>query len=87
MLEIISAISFNQVENWYWIAMPDPDWAFVVYCGSNPALVYDGAIVLTRQLNMDNLTQEIEDELRVAIESVGLNFDLMCATDNTDCPE
>merc|ERR1711860_57761 len=75
-----------QLEDWHWISFPDPDWAFVAWCGTNPALDYNGALILSRHRNYDLLTPEVEAELRAAVASVGLDWDSMCATDNTDCP-
>ncbi len=71
------------------MSFPHPDWAFVVWCGSNPALDYNGAFVVTRNRNLDPLADlpEVEAELRAAAEAVGINYDDMCVTDNTECPE
>ncbi len=68
------------------MSIPDPDWAFVVWCGSNPALDYNGAFIVSRQRNEDNLTPEVEAELRAATSAVGIDYDAMCVSDNTNCP-
>ncbi len=77
-----------QVENWRWVSYPHPDWAFVVWCGSNPATDFAGAFVYTRNRSLDALDDlpEVEAELRAAAESFGIDFDEMCVSDNTDCP-
>ncbi len=77
-----------QIEDWKFISYPHPDWAFVAWCGSNPALNYNGAFVITRERSLAPLEElpEVEQELRAAVESLGLDWDAMCETDNTDCP-
>jgi len=74
-----------QVEDWKFVAFPDPDWALVIWCGHNPVLQYNGAFVVSRKQNMDNLTEEIDQELRSAAEKFGIDYDAMCISDNTSC--
>ena len=80
---------FLQIEDWKFISHPHPDWAFVAWCGSNPALVYNGAFVITRERSLDGLASlpEVELELRAAAESLGIDFDAMCVSDNTNCSD
>ena len=70
------------------MAYPHPDWAFVSMCGSNPALNFNGAFVLARERNLDGLAllPEVELVLRATAESLGIDYDAMCESDNTDCP-
>lgn len=69
------------------MALPDPDWALVIWCGRNAVLNYNGAFVISRNRNLNELTPEVENELRVAAEKFGIDFDGMCVTDNTNCKE
>ena len=57
-------------------------------CGSNPALNFNGAFVLARERNLDGLAflPEVELVLRATAESLGIDYDAMCESDNTDCP-
>ena len=32
----------TKVEDWKFVAFPDPDWALVIWCGHNPVLQYNG---------------------------------------------
>ena len=77
-----------QIEDWKFVAYPHPDWAFVSMCGSNPALNFNGAFVLARERNLDGLAflPEVELVLRATAESLGIDYDAMCESDNTDCP-
>ena len=77
-----------QIEDWKFMSWPHPDWAFVAMCGSNPALNFNGAFVLTRERSLDGLASlpEVELELRATAESLGIDFDSMCESDNTKCP-
>ena len=46
---------------------------------------FAGAFVVSRKQNMDNLTEEIDQELRSAAENFGIDYDAMCISDNTSC--
>ena len=69
------------------MAWPHPDWAFVVMCGSNPALNFNGAFVLTREKSIKALDSlpNVELALRATAESLGIDYDSMCESDNTNC--
>ena len=77
-----------QIEDWKFVAWPPPDWAFVVMCGSNPALNFNGAFILTREKSIKALDSlpEVELALRATAESLGIDYDSMCESDNTNCP-
>ena len=70
------------------MSWPHPDWAFVAMCGSNPALNFNGAFVLTRERSLGALATlpEVELALRDTANSLGIDFDSMCESDNTNCP-
>ena len=69
------------------MAIPDPDWAFVIWCGHNPILNYNGAFVISRKRNLETLTPEIDNKLREAAEKYGIDYDAMCVSDNTNCKD
>ena len=46
-----------QIEDWKFVSIPDPDWALVVWCGSNPVLKYNGAFVVSRQRSLQGIPQ------------------------------
>ena len=77
-----------QIEDWKFVAWPHPDWAFVVMCGSNPALNFNGAFILTREKSLKALDSlpKVELALRATAESLGIDYDSMCESDNTNCP-
>ena len=76
-----------QIEDWKFVAIPDPDWALVIWCGHNPLLKYNGAFIISRYQSLEKLTPEIEAELRIATNNFGLNYDELCVSNNENCPE
>ena len=76
-----------QVEDWKFVAIPDPDWALVIWCGSNPVLKYNGAFVISRHRSLNELTEDIELQLMEATEKFGIDYGAMCVSDNTKCEE
>jgi len=76
-----------QVENWHVVSMPDPNFMLVMWCGTNPALDYNGGFLLSRGRTQDGLTPESEEALRAVSERLGVSWDDMCITDNTQCPQ
>ena len=67
--------------------MPDPDWALVIWCGSNPVLKYNGAFVISRYQNLDQLAPETEVKLREAASNFGIDYDEMCVSNNENGSE
>ena len=79
-----------QIERWHILAVsswPQPQYMFVLWCGSNPALEYNGGFVLSRTRTLDDISPETEALFRQVAVDHGVNYDDMCVTDNTDCPE
>lgn len=74
-----------QIEDWKFVAYPDPDWALVIWCGTNPVLEYNGAFVASRQRHLFDLPSDVEVKLREAATSFGIDFDAMCVSDNLNC--
>ena len=48
---------FFKIEDWKFVSIPDPDWALVIWCGSNPVLKYNGAFVVSRQRSLAGIPQ------------------------------
>ena len=76
-----------QVEDWKFVAIPDPDWALVIWCGHNPVLQYSGAFVISRHRSLDKMSAEVETAFREATSNFGLDYDEMCISNNVNCPE
>ena len=76
-----------QIEDWKFVSVPDPDWAFVLWCGSNPVVDYNGGYVISRHRNLDLITPEIESEFRKVTQRFGVNYDELCVSDNNHCIE
>ena len=49
------------------------------------SLFFAGAFVVSRNQNLNNLPEEIDQELRSAAEKFGIDYDAMCISDNTSC--
>ena len=76
-----------QIERWHIVSHPDPNFMFVMWCGQNPALDYNGAFVLSRGRTEEGMTADIEQQFRDVAEKHGVDYDAMCLSDNTECPE
>ena len=75
-----------QVERWHIVAL-DGDFMFVMWCGQNPALNYNGAFVLSRDRTEANMDAETEERFREVATRHGVDYDAMCLSDNTNCPD
>ena len=60
---------------------------FVMWCGTNPALDYNGAFVLSRHKTQASISQETEQVFREVATKHGVDYDAMCVSDNTQCPD
>ena len=60
---------------------------FVMWCGQNPALDYNGAFVLSRGRTEEDMLEDTREEFRMVAEKHGVDYDAMCLSDNTLCPE
>ncbi len=74
-----------QIEDWKVVSYPDPDWAFLIWCGSNPALEYNGAFIISRYRNLDPIPADVEAEFMNVASRFGMDYDMMCVSDNTNC--
>ena len=77
-----------QIEDWKWMwVSEDNQWAVVVWCGYNPMLDYNGAFVLSRAKTEAGMSAETEERFRAVAAQHGVDYDAMCLSDNTDCPD
>jgi len=76
-----------QVEKWHIVSLPEENFMFVIWCGENPALNYNGAFVVSRTRTQENMSEETEAEFRRIAEKFGIDYDAMCLTDNTSCKD
>ena len=83
--------------------LEDPAWLLVMWsavtstassltmmlcrCGTNPALDYNGAFLLSRGRTEAGLPAEAEAAFRQVAARHGVDWDSMCVSDNTQCPE
>lgn len=85
--EYIDAPLKPQFEHWRIIAMPHPDWAASIWCGSTPLLPYNGGIALRRNgRDMTDMPAYVEEAFRAAYAKHGIDWDQMCESSNKDCP-
>jgi hypothetical protein len=68
------------------VSYPDPDWALDIWCGSNPALDYNGGYVISHHRSLEMLPADVEVKLREAAERLGIDYDTLCESDNSLCP-
>ena len=79
-----------QIERWHIVSVsswPQPQFIFVMWCGTNPALDYNGAFVLSRTRTLTGISPDTEYLFRQVATDHGVSYDDMCVSDNTDCPE
>jgi len=74
-----------QIERWHIVSKPDDSYMMVLWCGTNPALDYNGGFVLSRTRTQDDMSPEAEAAFREQAKKFGVDYDAMCITDNTDC--
>ena len=75
-----------------WSAVTSVKYCFVTFlmlcrCGTNPALDYNGAFLLSRGRTEAGLPAEAEAAFRQVAARHGVVWDSMCVSDNTQCPE
>ena len=75
-----------QVERWHIVAL-EGDFMFVMWCGQNPALDYNGAFVLSRNRSNGTIPADLEPVIREELAKYGMDLDSMCLTDSTGCEE
>jgi len=74
-----------QIQDWK-IIWAKEEWIFVVWCGFNPMVNYNGAFVMSRNPSDGTLPSHLESEIRSVVAEYGLDLDDMCLTDSTQCP-
>jgi len=73
-----------QIQDWK-ILWAKEEWAFVVWCGYNPMVKYNGAFILSRNPSDGTLPAHLDSEIRSVVAEYGLDVDAMCLTDSTQC--
>lgn len=86
-LEYDDAPLLPQIERWHIVAYPDSQFMMVMWCGENPVLNYNGGFVLSRSRTEAGMSPQTEAELRAVAIDLGVDYDSMCVTDNSACPE
>jgi len=76
-----------QIEKWHIVAYPESNYMMVFWCGTNPALDYNGGFVLSRTRTQNDMLPETEAKFREVCSQHGVDYDAMCVTDNSACPE
>jgi len=76
-----------QIEKWHIVSWPEPDFMMVIWCGENPALNYNGGFVLSRGRTQEGMLPETEAAFRTTSTRLGFDYDTMCVSDNSACPE
>jgi len=66
-----------QIQDWK-IIWAKEDFMFVIWCGSNPLLIYNGAFLLSRTQSDGTLPSHLEPEIRAVVADFGLDLDAMC---------
>ncbi|RIK65972.1 MAG: hypothetical protein DCC65_11050 [Planctomycetota bacterium] len=77
-----------QIERWYILSRPHPDWIMYTYCGSTPVGEYAGVNVITRISNPSNaaMPPDVEAAFRQAAREFNFAYENMCITDQSQCP-
>lgn len=77
-----------QDEQWYVLAIPDPDWVMYTYCGSTPVGEYAGVNIMTRSnaRTADEIPSDVEAAFRETAADFGFDYDEMCNTNHSQCP-
>lgn len=79
-----AALSPN-IEVWRFVSMPHPDWAFVLWCGSNPILHYSGGFVLSKHRDFHAMPTDVKEAMSADLLNFGLNLDNLKVMDNSVC--
>lgn len=85
--DYLDAPLLPQVEQWYVLSWPHPDWMLYVYCGSTPTGLYGGGSVVTRSgRKPSDIPDWIEQIFIEVAHEHGFEYLDMCLSDNTHCP-
>lgn len=77
-----------QIERWYILSKPDPDWIMYTYCGSTPVGAYAGVNVITRIREAADaaVPLHVEAAFRETAAEFNFSYDDMCITEQAQCP-
>ena len=76
-----------QIERWYVLSQPHPDWITYTYCGETPAGSYAGVNVINRAgvLTGEQVPEDIAEAFRADLALFGLDWDAFCSIDHRSC--
>jgi hypothetical protein len=84
--DYLDAPLLPQVEQWYVLSWPHPDWMLYVYCGSTPTGLYGGGSVVTRSgRKPSDIPDWIEQLFMKVAHEHGFEYQDMCLSDTTRC--
>jgi VDE lipocalin domain len=85
--DYLDAPLLPQVEQWYVLSWPHPDWMLYVYCGSTPTGLYGGGSVVTRSGRKPSDIPDWIEQLFIKVaHEHGFEYQDMCLSDTTGCP-
>lgn len=76
-----------QVEKWHIVSWPEPDFMMVLWCGETPILNYNGGFILSRGRTETGMLPETESAFRSTCSQLGIDYDAMCVSDTSQCPD
>ena len=78
-----------QIEEWRALSWPHPDWMLYIYCGSTPTGPYAGGSVVSRidRPKPEDIPEYVEAIFKKTALKFGFNYDTMCVSDVTKCPD
>ena len=78
----------DQLEPQVVVSRPHPDYMLELWCGSNPALKYAGGLLMTRNKDISDMPDWINEEFRKVVAKYGLDWDKdWIINDVSKCPD
>ena len=76
-----------QVERWYVLSRPSPDWIAYTYCGQTPAGSYAGVNIITRSETLpgENIPVQVMERLQNDLGQFSLSWENFCSIDHNKC--
>lgn len=75
-------------EEWRVLSWPHPDWMLYIYCGYTPTGTYTGGSVVSRldRPAGSDIPKYVEEIFKKTAVQFGFDYDSMCVSDVTKCP-
>ena len=75
-------------EEWRVLSWPHPDWMLYIYCGYTPTGPYAGGSVVSRldRPAGSDIPKYVEEIFKKTAVQFGFDYDSMCVSDVTKCP-